>query len=185
MTQRRNEQGFTLVELMIVVAILGILAAIAVPSYMNYVMRAKASEAIGFLADIKARQEAYKADFGQYCNASTAFGTAWNPAMVPGPTMTAPRPWNATAGWNQLGARPPGARVLFSYETVSGQPGSTVAVPALGGVAGDARAYPTPTTDDWFISRAVADMDGDGTLVVYESYSEAANLFISTSSGWE
>src|SRR5688572_26637569 len=94
---KSQKHGFTLVELMVVVAILGVLAAIAVPSYMNYVMRAKASEAIGFLADIKARQEAYKADFNQYCNVTGTTGAAWNPG-APGPN---PQPWNALmANWN-------------------------------------------------------------------------------------
>lgn len=186
-SRRHARGGFTLVELMIVVSIIGILAAIAVPSYKNYVMRAKASEAVGFLADIKARQEAYKADFGQYCNASGGFGAAWNPVLNAGdPSMTRPRLWNGAAvGWTQLGVRSPSPFLLFSYETVSGAPGTTINVAALGGVPTSARGYPTPTVDDWFISRAVADMDADGTLVVYESYSASANLFISTTSGWE
>ena len=49
----RNARGFTLIELMIVVAILGILLAIAVPAYNDYVIRAKVSEGINLAATIK------------------------------------------------------------------------------------------------------------------------------------
>jgi type IV pilus assembly protein PilA len=48
----RAKKGFTLIELMIVVAILGILAAIAIPTYMDYTKRAKVSEAISLLSGV-------------------------------------------------------------------------------------------------------------------------------------
>ena len=58
--------GFTLIEVMIVVAIIGILSAIAFPSYQNYVMRAKRSAAQQFMLDISSREQQYLLDARSY-----------------------------------------------------------------------------------------------------------------------
>jgi len=69
-----NKKGFTLIELMIVVAIIGILAAIAIPNFMSYQCKAKQSEAKSNLGAIKVQQEAYFAEYDKYGSTTTGVG---------------------------------------------------------------------------------------------------------------
>lgn len=72
---RKNKQkGFTLIELMIVVAIIGILAAIAIPNFMNYQCKAKQSEAKSNLGNIRTAEEAYYAEYDTYSNNTGEIG---------------------------------------------------------------------------------------------------------------
>ena len=69
---RSRAHGFTLIEVMIVVAIIGILAAITIPQYADYMRRARVSEAVGLLASMRPRMEQYFQDNRTFVGACTA-----------------------------------------------------------------------------------------------------------------
>jgi type IV pilus assembly protein PilE len=62
----RTQRGFTLIEVMVVVAIIGILAAIAIPNYRDYVTRSKITEGFGGLSDARNKMEQYFQDNRSY-----------------------------------------------------------------------------------------------------------------------
>lgn len=72
----RAQRGFTLIELLVAVAIVGILAAIAYPSYTQYVRRGKIVEALSELATLRVRLEQYYQDNRHYGSSATACGVA-------------------------------------------------------------------------------------------------------------
>ena len=77
----KAQKGFTLIELMIVVAIIGILAAIALPAYQDYTIRAKISEGVISASSAKATiSEAFQTDGPTGVNAAA---TAWNVQTTP------------------------------------------------------------------------------------------------------
>ena len=105
----RRRRGFTLIEMMIVVVIIGVLSAIAIPTFQSYLLRSQTSEAVVFLGEIRQRQEAYRAEHGQFCSVSADPGSdiaagAWAPATLP--TNGQQTAWGTPANWNQLGAEP-------------------------------------------------------------------------------
>ena len=111
----RKQQGFTLIELMIVVAIIGILAAIAIPAYQDYTIRAQVSEGLNLAAGAKAAVTEYYQDQGawpttnvmagltaavtdiqgQYVKSVTVTGTAANGTITVAYSKVAPQKANA------------------------------------------------------------------------------------------
>lgn len=89
--QLKGQKGFTLIELMIVVAIIGILAAIAIPNFLQYQMKSRQSEAKTNLQAIKTSEVAFQSERGCYIGVAVEVG---QPAVVAG-TKTIPWTWGA------------------------------------------------------------------------------------------
>jgi type IV pilus assembly protein PilA len=154
----KKREGFTLIELMIVVAIIGILAAIAIPNFIKFQLRSKAGEGKVNLAAIRTAEESYFAEAGTYMDwpsAPAAYGgqlkTPFDPVGCPAPGTV----WTPGAqGYCWIGWQPEGD-VYYAYELFGGQAG--------GGVAVDPTATPPVTANEFFAAGA-ADIDGDGAV---------------------
>lgn len=107
-SNKLSNKGFTLVELIITVAIIGILASIAIPAYTDYVNKARATDATGTLADMRVRMEQYFQDNRTYVGGPTAAPSGAN-------TQFFAFGGNATATTYSLTATGSGAMSGYSY----------------------------------------------------------------------
>ncbi|MUI55006.1 pilin [Aliivibrio fischeri] len=86
MKKRQGQKGFTLIELMIVVAVIGVLSAIAMPQYQKYVAKAEVASALATLTGIKTNVEAYSVENGVFPAAGKE-GELGVPTSIPGGTI--------------------------------------------------------------------------------------------------
>jgi type IV pilus assembly protein PilE len=84
----KTRKGFTLVELLIVVAIIGILAAFAVPAYSDYVIRGKIAEATSALSDGRVKMEQFFQDNRTYVGGPAPAATTYFTYAVSNPGLT-------------------------------------------------------------------------------------------------
>ena len=89
----RKQEGFTLIELMIVVAIIGILAAIAIPNFLTYQLKSRQAEAKTNLQAIKTSEIAFQAERGCYIGLAVELGQP----LAAGGAKTNPWPWGIGA----------------------------------------------------------------------------------------
>jgi type IV pilus assembly protein PilE len=88
----RRHTGFTLIEVMIVVAIIAILSAIAIPSYSEYVIRSRLTEGVAALSSMRVKMEQYFQDNRTYVGACDAGTVATPPTGIPNFNITCPTP---------------------------------------------------------------------------------------------
>ncbi len=110
--------GFTLVELVVVMAIIGLLAAIAIPNFLSYQARSRRSEAYVNLAAVARLQSTYLAERGDYFEAG-----AWPDFSAYGGLSARKMEWDAASelAYAELGWRPEG-QVYYSYDSITQDP---------------------------------------------------------------
>ena len=134
--------GFTLIELMIVVAIIGILAAIAIPNFLNFQLRSRAGEGKTNIAGIRTAQEAYAAEFATFIGAAATPGGALSSDKQNWPAPVVP-----PVGFDLIGWFPEG-EVYYNYNVVVNPAGC-----------------PAPMTPcNLYTVEAVSDIDNDGAV---------------------
>ncbi len=178
----RKSKGFTLIELMIVVAIIGILAAIAIPNFLQYQMKSRQSEAKTNLQAIKTSEVAFQAERGCYVGvtpegATLAAGKASTPYTwsVGLPATPPPVAWCAAAGgvfkgsFNDIGFRATGnVNSLYGVDSQVGPAVGFTTVTscpiALKGTTGTGALGDTN-----FVATASANLDADGAFSWWDS----------------
>ena len=162
-TRKQKKAGFTLVELMVVVAIIAILAAVAIPAFIKYLRKSKASEAFTLLQGIREKQESY---FGEFKRFSDAIG--WEPydgTNGSDPAICgANHFWDISdhPGWGQLGFVSDGP-TYYAYMVQSGYVNGVLNQGYIG----------TPDTtwpavlEPWYRGVARGDIDCDGKHAIF------------------
>ena len=186
----KKQGGFTLIELMIVVAIIGILAAIAIPNFLQYQMKSRQSEAKTNLQAIKTSEISFQAERGCYVGVTAELtqpapvaGTKYVPyTWMAGTAATLPAPlWCAAVGgsfgpatFNDIGFKATG-NVNYYYAV------DTTVAPALGtgtgytsvtscpiAIAMGAGGVALPVQNN-FVASAKSNLDGDPTISTWDA----------------
>jgi type IV pilus assembly protein PilA len=182
----RRSRGFTLVELMAAVAIVGILAALAVVGYKKYINTTQTGEALSVISGIRASEEAYKAETLTYLGCSGCGGSqcapgggslnATYPMAVPNSHKWA---WtNPGHGdyqcWRTLNVVTDGP-VRFGYAVIAGNPGQmpptiTATQPNI--------TFPANASDNpWYVIQAMGDRDDNGVFAYLVGTSMTGEVF--------
>ncbi len=175
--RRAHQAGFTLTELMTVVVITGILAAIGTATFRKHIYTSKTGEVTSVVRAIAAAQERFRGETLLYMPVSgtaSADLTRYYPMATPGLTKFH---WdragagNDYANWKRLGPVVPGP-VQFGYASIAGAPG-TPPQPA-----GLSTTIPWGAVNDpWYIIQAAGDVDGDGVQSLFVAASFRGEVY--------
>jgi type IV pilus assembly protein PilA len=178
---KQSKRGFTLVELMVTVVIVGILATLAVYGVGKYIRSAQSSEAIQMIGSIKTCQESYKAEMLAYLDVSGTRSLAAGSYYPSNNVSQKEWGWGDTStvvGQNfaRLGVVTNNP-VRFAYASAAGGSSDTPVGSNLPKTT--VTNWPAaPTGAPWYVVAAKGDLDGDGKISAYASGSFTGQIFI-------
>ncbi len=176
-----HARAFTLVELMVVVAIVGVLAAIGITLFRKHVHSARSVEAVNMIQAIRAAQERWRAETQRYLRVSSEL-TDYYPSASPGlekvpfdPRLESNSGHKDAARWARFNVQGPG-HVQGVYSTVAGNAGTSPDDEALSGYS-DVPTFDT-LNDPWYLISAKVDMDGDSVPSLYLAASLNGEVYV-------
>ncbi|MGC4088808.1 MAG: prepilin-type N-terminal cleavage/methylation domain-containing protein [Polyangiaceae bacterium] len=174
------QRGFTLVELMIVVVIVGILGTLAVYGTRRYIASSKTSEAIQLIGSMKAGEEAYKDETFTYLDVTGSLKTFYPSNPKPGQMKVQ---WGAGSGtggtadkFSSIGVMPT-APVLFVYAVKAGGPDDKVDDPTENNDIKVGNWPSAATGTAWYVVKAKADLDFGDNVTTYVAPSFSNQIF--------
>ncbi len=182
--QRSSLRGFTLVEVMIVVVIVGVLSALAVYGVKRYVDASKSSEAIHMIGSIKAAEEAYREETYAYLDvAGAGKDLSTDDILYPRVPGKLKSDWtNNTHAcyprWVSLGVQSSGP-VYFGYAVKAGKAGdsiSSVSAPRTK-TAYSFGPYAT-APGPWYVVQAMGDVNGDTNRSVFLASNWTTDIYV-------
>ena len=161
MRQRRIDRqwGFTLLEIIIAVALVGVLAAIAVTSFSKQARKTRGAEAHGMFTALRVAQEQYHLENGTYFSTGAGESDTWPTAPTKSSQNLLPLP----TSWNTLKVRLPTEKAYCGYVTIAGAAGDGT---NLGAKAAEFGLTAAPAAD-WYYILARCNLDGNAARDSY------------------
>jgi type IV pilus assembly protein PilA len=170
-------RGFTLVELLITVAMIGVLAALALVGYRRFIHASQSSEAKSVIQMIRGGEEAYKSEMLVYLSPSHSL-TDWYPNTAPNDSRMTwsqsgdTRYTDSNQGWALLNVNPD-APVRFGYVAMAGI-GNPMTQPSV--MSSPPTMPVLPAGVPWYIVQAENDHDNNGIFAVFCSSSVSSEI---------